>query len=176
VGLPTLLFCEGKDLRGEDRPDRFRHPEEREKALEHLVESVVGETGYLLVDVAEVRERANLVVRVAIDRPEGDITLGEIEHVSLILSDALDAAALYDRPYILDVTSPGLDRELRTEREFRWAEGKPVRLITRKPVEGTNVFEGILRSGTDPLVLEVGGQRIEIPKQFVKRVRLNVPL
>ncbi|WP_147402016.1 ribosome maturation factor RimP [Brockia lithotrophica] len=158
------------------RDDRLRSSEERERELEHLVESIVGDMGYVLVDVAEVRERANLVVRVAVDRPEGGITLGEIERISLALGDALDVASLYDHPYLLDVTSPGLDRELRTDREFRWAEGKPIRLITREPLEGANVWEGILRVGADPLVVEVEGRQVEIPRRLVKRARLNIPL
>jgi ribosome maturation factor RimP len=85
----------------------------------------------------------------------------------------LDASALIQDPYDLEVSSPGLDRPLRKEREYRWALGKPVRCW----IAGGQEFHGVLAEiTTERLVLERTGERVEVPRAEVTKARLDVEL
>ena len=144
---------------------------ERVSRLEEAIQPILHDHGLELVDL-EWREGPRGVLRLAVDKP-GGVAVGDCERVSREIGDVLDVAGLIGARYDLEVSSPGVDRRLRSDREFRWAIGKPVRCWQ----SGGTETQGRLREvSSDQLVLEHEGQRIELPRASVTKARLDVEL
>lgn len=141
-----------------------------ETLTERLVLPILARMGLELVHIEFVKESGARFLRVYIDKP-GGVGIEECSKVSEALGRVLDQEDPIPDSYVLEVSSPGAERVLKTEREFSWAEGKIVRVETRTPLEGTTVFQGMLRSGGDPLVLETDMGTVEIPRSAVKIAR-----
>ncbi len=142
---------------------------ERLALIEEAVAPVVGDHGLELVDVDWRGLRPRGVLRLYVDKP-GGVGLADCERLSRELGDVLDAAAVIDGGYDLEVSSPGLDRQLKKEREFRWAIGKHVRCW----LAGGAEFNGRLAEVTaERLVLERNGQRTELGRAEVTKARLE---
>jgi len=142
---------------------------ERLANIEEAVAPVVGDHGLELVDVDWRGLRPRGVLRLYVDKP-GGVGLADCERLSRELGDVLDAAAVIDGGYDLEVSSPGLDRQLKKEREFRWAIGKHVRCW----LAGGAEFNGRLTEVTaERLVLERNGQRTELGRAEVTKARLE---
>jgi ribosome maturation factor RimP len=107
------------------------------------------------------------------------VTIEDCQHVSHDLSALLDvedewSAALGEK-YTLEVSSPGLDRPLRGEADFRRFEGRLTKIVTAEPVEGQTHFAGRLSGVEGGAVLVTEGRRVHrIPLASVKRARLDV--
>ena len=142
---------------------------ERLANIEEAVAPVVGDHGLELVDVDWRGLRPRGVLRLYVDKP-GGVGLADCERLSRELGDVLDAAAVIDGGYDLEVSSPGLDRQLKKEREFRWAIGKQVRCW----LAGGAEFHGRLSEVTpERLVLERNAQRTELGRAEVTKARLE---
>src|SRR2546422_9913099 len=99
---------------------------DRGALIEEAVSPVVGDHGLELVDLEWRGLRPRGVLRLFVDKP-GGIEVGDCERLSREVGDVLDAAAVIEGGYDLEVSSPGLDRQLRKEREYRWAVGRQIR-------------------------------------------------
>jgi ribosome maturation factor RimP len=143
--------------------------EELAARIEEIVQPVLRDLGLELVDIEWRPRRPRGVLRVFVDRP-GGVRIADCERVSREVGDLLDVADLIGDPYDLEVSSPGLDRELRSEREYRWALGKRVRCWT---VGGREVRGRLAEVAEGRLVLERDGERIEVPRADVTRTRLD---
>ncbi|CAM3389247.1 ribosome maturation factor RimP [Hydrogenibacillus schlegelii] len=141
-----------------------------EAKVESLALPLLQRMGLELVHLEFVKEHGVRYLRIFVDKP-GGIGVDELARVNEALSRRLDDEDPISESYILEVSSPGAERVLKTDREFAWAEGKFVRIETREPVDGATVFEGTLRSGADPLVVEVDGRPVAIPRAQVKLAR-----
>jgi ribosome maturation factor RimP len=137
--------------------------------IEEVIEPVLQSHGVELVDVEWRGHAQRGVLRVAIDKP-GGVGIADCERVSRELGDVLDANDVIAGHYDLEVSSPGLDRPLRTEREYRWAIGKPVRcwLSDGREVRGR-------LSDVDGARLVVVGESgpHDVPREEVRRARLE---
>jgi len=114
-----------------------------EKIAEELVTPIVEKFKFELVDVEFVKEGANWYLRVYIDKP-GGIAIDDCQAVSEELSDKLDEVDPIKHSYILEVSSPGLDRPLKTDREFEKYRGEEVEVKLYRPLDGKKVFTGEL--------------------------------
>src|SRR2546428_7106445 len=94
--------------------------------IEEVVMPVLRDHGLELVDIEWRPLRPRGVLRLFVDKP-GGVGIGDCERLSREIGDVLDTAAIVEGSYDFEVSSPGLDRVLRKEREFRWAVGKRVR-------------------------------------------------
>src|SRR4029434_10552639 len=94
--------------------------------IEEAVAPVVADHGLQLVDVEWRELRPRGLLRLYVDKL-GGVGIGDCERLSREIGDVLDAAAVIEGGYDLEVSSPGLDRQLRKEREYRWAIGRQVR-------------------------------------------------
>jgi ribosome maturation factor RimP len=132
------------------------------------------------LDVAWVelkRERGGWLLRVFLDREEGSIGLEDCQVVSERLSLLLDVEDPIDGSYTLEVSSPGLDRPLWRERDYRRFAGRKARLTTKEPVEGRRRFSGrLLGVEGEQVVLEQDGKRQAIPLALLESGRLEVEL
>jgi ribosome maturation factor RimP len=120
-----------------------------------VVGPVLAALGLELVDV----EQAGATVRVLVDRPEGGIDLDTVAAASEAVSAALDQHDPVPGRYTLEVSSPGVERPLRTPAHFRRFVGTPVAVRTRPGVEGERRVEGTLEAADDEGVV-VAGRRL----------------
>ena len=137
---------------------------------------VLAAHGLVLVDLDWRREGRRWVLRVSVDKA-GGVGIDDCQRFSREAGDVLDVTGFLQEAYDLEVSSPGLDRELRKDRELRWAVGKVVRGFLREPREGRMEFQGTLAE-VAPEALTViadGGERIVVPRSAVTRMRL-VPM
>ncbi|MCC6641642.1 MAG: ribosome maturation factor RimP [Deltaproteobacteria bacterium] len=140
--------------------------------LGNLVEPVVAGHGLELVDLDLVRGRGTWVVRVIVDTLEGDgrVAIERCAALSREIGSHLDAADAIPNRYVLEVSSPGLDRRLAREKDFVAACGSEVFIETREPLAGRRRFRGRLVSFDAEIArVEVDGQQAEIPFAAVAR-------
>jgi ribosome maturation factor RimP len=148
--------------------------------LTELLTPVVADAGYDLEDLGVTAAGKRSVVRVLVDR-DGGITLDDVADVSRVISDALDAAdeqdpSLLGPSYVLEVSSPGVDRPLTAPRHWRRNAG---RLVTVHPVEGPTYDARITSADDEAVVLDVGGDERVAPyatlAKGVVQVEFNRP-
>ena len=113
-----------------------------EQKAGELLLPIVESHGFELVDVEYVKEAGNWYLRAYIDK-EGGITVDDCEVVSRAFSDKLDENDFIEDSYILEVSSPGLGRPLKKEKDYQRSMGKELEIRTFRPVEGK---KGILRN------------------------------
>jgi ribosome maturation factor RimP len=144
-----------------------------EKAWESL-EPHVSEQGYEIIELEFGHQGKTPVLRVFIDKEGGGITLDDCTAVSQVLSPVLDQVDLIPDHYMLEVSSPGIDRPLRKPAHFQRFVGEPVRLKSLAPVAGRSRFTGTLLGFGDGLIrLECDGQPCVIHIENLKSARLD---
>lgn len=117
--------------------------EDFEQRTEELLIPILEKYAFELVDVEYVKEAGTWYLRAYIDKP-GGIAINDCEVVSRELSDLLDQKDFIDDSYILEVSSPGLGRPLKKERDFARSIGAEVEIRTYRMVEGRKEFTGVL--------------------------------
>lgn len=117
--------------------------EDFEQRTEELLIPILEKYEFELVDVEYVKEAGTWYLRAYIDKP-GGIAINDCEIVSRELSDLLDQKDFIDDSYILEVSSPGLGRPLKKERDFARSIGAEVEIRTYRMVEGRKEFTGVL--------------------------------
>ena len=117
--------------------------EEYEKRTEELLQPIIDSHGFELVDVEYVKEAGNWYLRAYIDKP-GGITVDDCEVVSRAFSDVLDEKDYIEDSYIFEVSSPGLGRPLKKEKDFQRSIGEEVEIRTYRAVDKQKEFIGIL--------------------------------
>lgn len=177
---------EPRSQRGPLAPDQFER-------LREAAGRVAASHGLDIFDVQFRRESNGMVLRVMIDRradaagleqpavpgtPDG-ITVEDCSHVSHDLSALLDVEGdtmgIPDDEYTLEVSSPGLDRPLRHEGDYRRFVGRLAKIVTREPIEKQSAFAGRI-TGVDAgaVLLEEGRRTHRVPLALVKRAHLEV--
>ena len=118
--------------------------EQYEQQTEALLLPIVEGNGFELVDVEYVKEGGNWYLRAYIDKP-GGITVDDCEVVSRAYSDILDEKDYIEDAYIFEVSSPGLGRPLKKEKDFARSIGKEVEIRTYRAIDKQKEFVGILK-------------------------------
>jgi ribosome maturation factor RimP len=177
---------EPRSQRGPLAPDQFER-------LWKAAERVAATHGLDIFDVQFRRESNGMVLRVMIDRtpdeaglerppvagtPDG-VTVEDCQHVSHDLSAVLDVEGdtmgIPDDEYTLEVSSPGLDRPLRHEADYRRFVGRLAKIVTTEPIERQSAFAGRITGLDEGAVLLVEGRRTHrVPLALVKRAHLEV--
>lgn len=148
-------------------------------ALTALAARVAAGYGLEIFDLQFRRESTGVVLRVMLDRQAGDVGIEDCQKVSHDLSALLDVEeeglGLPDVKYTLEVSSPGLDRPLRGEADYRRFEGRLAKIVTAEPVEGQSAFAGHL-AGVEAghVLLQEGRRTHRVPLSLIKRARLEV--
>jgi ribosome maturation factor RimP len=143
----------------------------REKLMA-LSEPLLARLGFELVDLEYAPGRAHAVVRVFIDRPEG-VGIDDCEHVSHELAALLDVEDPVPIAYTLEVSSPGLDRVLRTPAHFQRFAGERVWVELRVARDGRRRYTGRLETvGAEGIELRVDGAIVAVRFGEIERARL----
>lgn len=144
---------------------------------EAIAEPVCHRLGLLLVDVEHAHEGDRQILRFVVDAP-GGVGLDAIEHLHRALEPELDRADLVPGRHYVEVSSPGLLRPLRRDRDYATFRGRTVRVTTYAPVDGAKTFTGRLDGLVDDCVrLHLDdGRDVRIPKAQVARARLHADL
>lgn len=149
----------------------------RREHIEELVaaevEKIIAGTALELVDVEYVRER-NWYLRVFIDK-QGGVDLEDCQAVSEKLSKILDEKDPISDNYLLEVSSPGLDRVLKKEKDFVRYQGRDVDIHFFKPQNGTKLLTAVLK-GRDGDVLTVSHDETEetLDMKDISQIRLHI--
>ena len=118
--------------------------EEYEAKAEQMLTPLMEEHGFELVDGEYVKEAGNWYLRAYVDK-EGGITLDDCELVNRAWSDMMDADDFIEDAYILEVSSPGLGRQLKKEKDFKRSLGEEVEIRTYRMIDRKKEFTGILK-------------------------------
>lgn len=117
--------------------------EQYEQKTEELLQPIIEAHGFELVDVEYVKEAGTWYLRAYIDKP-GGITVDDCEVVSRAFSDILDEKDYIEDTYIFEVSSPGLGRPLKKEKDFARSIGEEVEIRTYRAIDKQKEFIGIL--------------------------------
>jgi ribosome maturation factor RimP len=144
-----------------------------ESIVEEIALPIVNKFEYELVDVEFVMESKEWYLRIYIDK-EGGVTLDDCSNVSRLLSDKLDEVDPISYSYYLEVSSPGIERPLKKERDFIKFAGREIKVKLYKTLDGKKVISGILKGFENNIILlEVNGQEIKIDRDLASSVRLK---
>ena len=150
--------------------------------IREFAATLAGVYGLEVFDVTYGRESGRNVLRVVLDRPgpsataEDSVSLEHCAKVSEELSAVLDVEDVVPAEYTLEVSSPGLDRPLRSRGDYERFAGRFAKIVTAEPVSRQTAFAGHLRGvdGDDVLFEAVGGKLQRLPLRVIKRARLEV--
>lgn len=143
--------------------------DERQLRIEEVVQPVLLDHGLTLVDLEFRPRRPRGVLRLFVDKP-GGVGIDDCQRVSREVGDVLDASALIEEAYDLEVSSPGLDRQLRKDREFRWAVGKRVQCWLAGGEEVRGRLVGI--DGGFVLLEQAGGET-KLDRASITKAKLD---
>ena len=145
-----------------------------EQKTEELIAPIIEQNQFELVDVEYVKEGGTWYLRAYIDKP-GGITVDDCEVVSRALSDLLDKHDFIEDAYVLEVSSPGLGRPLKKDKDFARSIGEEVDVRTFRAISHQKEFTGILRDyDKEKIVLEMEDQELlEIARADIALIRLS---
>jgi ribosome maturation factor RimP len=139
-----------------------------------LATPVANQLGLELVGAVFHTNQNPPVLRVDIRNPQADTSLNDCEQMSLALEATLDASDLIPDAYILEVSSPGISRFLKTDREFISFKGFPVTVTTTELYKGQKNWTGqLIRRDETAIHLSLKGRAIAIPRELINEVQLN---
>ncbi len=145
------------------------------ETLSQFAERIAESKGLELVDVEIFRAGRRRVVRIYIGKREG-ISVDDCANMSRDLSALLDAEGfLENEAYMLEVSSPGLDRPFKTVRDYRRNLGRQVRVATKEPVAGKSLHVGLLEeAGEDEILISAGGKKTPISMSLIAQAKVDV--
>ena len=144
-----------------------------EKTLK-LLEPIAQANGVEIYDVEYVEEAGEWYLRAYIDK-EGGVTIDDCEAVSRALSDELDRDEFIDDAYYLEVSSPGLGRQLKKDKHFEKSIGEEVELKTFKPIDKVKEFEGLLKSfDAETVTLDINGKDVSFNRKDIAKINLKL--
>ncbi len=141
--------------------------------IKPVLEEYLQKGGYVLVDARFFKDSQHqLVLEILADREEGGITLDECVRLNRELGDCIEQSGEIFERYILDISSPGLDRPLVTSSDFRRYIGRQIRVFLREPVEGKIEYCGDIVSATETAVqLKTGKKIIQVPLDKINKAK-----
>ncbi|HKM21936.1 MAG TPA: ribosome maturation factor RimP [Lachnospiraceae bacterium] len=146
--------------------------EDYEARTEAILIPITEEHQFELVDVEFVKEGTNQYLRAYIDKP-GGITIDDCEVVSRALSDKLDQEDFIAEAYILEVSSPGLGRPLKKEKDYARSIGKEIEIRTYKAINQEKEFVGTLKAyDKDTVTIIMNEEETIFAKSDIALIRL----
>ncbi|MHB1152907.1 MAG: ribosome maturation factor RimP [Eubacteriales bacterium] len=139
----------------------------------NLLEHHINNLGYELWDIEYVKEGSEWYLRITIDKPEG-IFIDDCEKVHRLIEPLLDETDPIEDAYRLEVSSPGIERELRTDRHFITSVGKEITLKLFTAFNGKKLLRGILGSYENGIItiIEPDDNELKIERTAVSRANI----
>ena len=139
--------------------------------VREIIAPVADELGYYIWDVEFVKEGADKHLRITIDNEEG-ITIEECEKFHRAIDAPLDEADPIAESYILEVSSPGIERELKYPEHIEACEDWDVEIKLYAPKNGTKQLRGVLRGYNDEgnIVVEIAGENVEFKPEEIAKI------
>ncbi|MGL5440143.1 MAG: ribosome maturation factor RimP [Filifactoraceae bacterium] len=145
-----------------------------EEKIEELILPAIDKE-FELVDVEYAKEGKAYYLRVLVDKLGGRISLDECTNISRKISTILDEKDPIKDPYMLEVSSPGIDRALKKPRDFQRENGKLVELKLYKAIDGQREFEGVLNGFEDEIIsIDINGYIRDFNRKDVAIIKLKV--
>ncbi|KAA5807736.1 ribosome maturation factor RimP [Thermoanaerobacterium thermosaccharolyticum] len=142
-----------------------------EELTRNLVAPAIEKNNFELVDVEYKKEGNNWYLRVYIDK-NGGVTLDDCQIISEYLSEKLDEVDPIENSYILEVSSPGIDRPLKTQRDFDKFKGSLVEVSLYQPIDKKKKYEGeLVGLINDKVVITDNGKRKEFDIKDISLVK-----
>ena len=141
------------------------------EVVKELALPLAEEFGYILWDVEFVREGSKKILRLTIDAEEG-VTVDDCEKMHRAIDPVLDAADPIEEAYYLEVCSPGIERELKTQMHIDACEGWDVEVKLYAPIDGAKVFRGVLLPCGDngEICIDASGKTIVFERAAVAKI------
>ncbi|HEY3249179.1 MAG TPA: ribosome maturation factor RimP [bacterium] len=147
------------------------------RQVDELARPITERMGLEVVDVQVSGGGKTTILRVLVDRPDGGITVEECARVNESLSRQLDLYDLFPHAYTLEVSSPGLDRPLHSEADFRRFAGRRAEVVMAAPMEGQRRFRGrVLGVVAGAAVLEIDERQVHLPLEQMASAKLTVEM
>lgn len=148
-----------------------------ENSIKKLIEPVVEEMGFELVEVEYLQAHGAWVLRLYVDKP-GGISIDEITRVSREAGTILDVEDIITGGYSLEVSSPGLERPLVKPEHFTRAIGKRARIRTKAPIEGRKIFNGLIEGFSDGTLtfVDTESKSYKIDIENIDKARLSADI
>ena len=148
---------------------------DRQEIIAEL-KNIIGEylkiQGLDLVDLILRQEGRDLILRIIADRPEGGITVGECANLNERISNLLDEKDILQTRYVIEVSSPGLDRALKTRNDFLRCINRRARFFLNELINGKIELEGLIsKVGNDSVYIESRNELIEIPLTKINKAK-----
>ncbi len=145
-----------------------------EKRTEELVTPIIEDGNFELVDVEYVKEGVNWYLRVYADK-EGGINIDDCVFISRALEQKLDEENFLEDAYILEVSSPGLGRALKKDKDFERSLGEEVELKLYKPLDKQKEFTGYLKSYDEKnIVVDIEGEDFTFARKDIANIHLAI--
>lgn len=145
---------------------------ELKNKIKQTAESFIASLGYELVDLKLFKAAGVLNLKFLVDKPTGGISINECAKLNGGLSGLLDKENILEENFLLEVSSPGLDRTLLTARDFLKVIGKSVSIFLKEPVNSKTEIEAVVRKVEDNFLFLNLGDRIEkIDLNNIKKAR-----
>ena len=143
-------------------------------SVTELINPVIIESNLELVDIEFKKAGKTWVLRVFIDKSQG-VTVDDCQKISRQIEDLIDVNELIAVPYVLEVSSPGLDRSLKSEKDFLRNKGKRIHVKTFLPISNKKQFSGIIKSFmNETLFLEDNGGVFKIQLSEIAHAKLII--
>lgn len=144
------------------------------QSVTELIEPVVRDENLELVDVEYKKEGKNWYLRIYIDK-DGGVSVEDCQKVSRQIEDMIQIDEIIHSAYILEVSSPGLDRPLKKEKDLLRSIGKKVSVTTYSPIDKQRNFVGIIKDfSNQTLSLDVNGKSVAIPFEIIANTKLVI--
>lgn len=140
-----------------------------------MAQQIALSQGVGIADI-ELLGKGKKLLRVYLEKEEG-ITLGDCERFSKSFGALMDIESPFAGSYTLEVSSPGLDRPLRTIQDFENSRGKLARIVTSEKIENQNFFVGRIGEVSDTVIrVLIKDREIDIPFHMITKARLEIEL
>ncbi|MBO5883811.1 MAG: ribosome maturation factor RimP [Clostridia bacterium] len=141
------------------------------ETVKELAEPIAEELGVWIWDVEFVKEGARRILRITIDSEDG-ITIDDCEKLHRAIDPVLDEADPIEEQYYLEVSSPGIERELKNDMHIYACEGWDVEIKLYAPMNGSKLFRGVLLplAENGNILLDIAGETVEFERSTVAKI------
>ncbi|KPK97666.1 MAG: hypothetical protein AMJ95_07680 [Omnitrophica WOR_2 bacterium SM23_72] len=140
--------------------------------LRGMIQEFLIRNQFDLVDLIYRYEGRDLCLRILVDKPEGGITLEDCAHLNKEVSLLLDEKDIMQQKYILEVSSPGLDRPLKTKTDFSRCINRRAKFFLNEAVQGRWEWEGLIQQiENDSIIIETGDVNVKLPLSKIAKAK-----